>query len=351
MQDKIMDDKIAVSIIMPVYNSGEYLKKAVDSILDQSLHNFELILVDDGSIDGSYENCLRYAEKDNRVIVIHKKNGGICSARNAALDVAKGNYIAFSDHDDEYLPGLLNDSYTVALNTDSDIVKFGRQWIISKEGKVIKKGGCNYDYKIYSRDDIKENFFDLERSGALVCVWDGIYKHELLKENNIRFDESRKNGGEDMIFMLNLLCFAKSIVTLPTTYYHHFIRLGFSTSSKYNLSNSDLFTQHINAALETLNRLSIDIDNCKEDFTFYLLKNYFIQGFRFIGYSKSPLNYNEKIFEIEKFTNASFLPSWFYMQSLYRILKKSPKYGILYFLLKQRLYSILIYIVKLPIYT
>ena len=119
-----MINSIKVSVIMPVYNSGEYLKTAVDSILSQSLKEIELILVDDGSTDGSSERCDEYAAKDSRVVVIHQKNGGICNARNAALKIAKGEYIGFSDHDDEYLPGLLEDNYSICVNNNLDFVKF-----------------------------------------------------------------------------------------------------------------------------------------------------------------------------------------------------------------------------------
>ena len=83
-------EMIKVSVIMPVYNSKEYMEEAINSILIQSMKEFELILVDDGSTDGSSEVCDAFAEKDARVNVIHKKNGGICSARNAGLAVATG---------------------------------------------------------------------------------------------------------------------------------------------------------------------------------------------------------------------------------------------------------------------
>ena len=86
---------VKVSIIMPVYNSEKFLKKAVDSVLNQKFEDFELILVDDGSPDASGSICDEFAEKDSRVKVIHKKNGGICSARNAGLKIAKGEYVGF----------------------------------------------------------------------------------------------------------------------------------------------------------------------------------------------------------------------------------------------------------------
>ena len=134
-----MENKIKVSVIMPVYNSGEYLQTAVDSILSQSLKDIELILVDDGSTDGSSEKCDEYAKKDKRVVVIHQKNGGICNARNAALNIARGEYIGFSDHDDEYLPGLLEDNYKLCITQNLDFVKFCKKWDIVEDGKVIER--------------------------------------------------------------------------------------------------------------------------------------------------------------------------------------------------------------------
>ena len=92
---------------MPVYNTGGYLKTAVESILSQSLKDFELILFDDGSTDGSSERCDEYGRNDSRVVVLHQNNGGICNARNAALRIAKGEYIAFQDSDDEWMSDKL----------------------------------------------------------------------------------------------------------------------------------------------------------------------------------------------------------------------------------------------------
>ena len=97
---------VKISVIVPVYNSEEYLPDTAASILNQSFEEFELILVDDGSKDRSGKICDELAQKDKRVKVIHKQNGGICSARNCALKLAKGEYIAFCDNDDMYLPGL-----------------------------------------------------------------------------------------------------------------------------------------------------------------------------------------------------------------------------------------------------
>jgi glycosyltransferase involved in cell wall biosynthesis len=112
---------------MPVYNSERFLEDAVESVLNQTFKDFELILIDDGSSDGSVAICDRFAQKDDRVVVIHQSNTGICGARNKGLQLARGEYIAFSDHDDKLVPNLLEDNINLAVKYDADVVKFGYQ--------------------------------------------------------------------------------------------------------------------------------------------------------------------------------------------------------------------------------
>ena len=143
MGDRNMPD-IKISIIVPVYNSEKYLPETAQSILKQSFSDFELILVDDGSKDGSGKICDQLAAKDTRIKVIHKTNGGICSARNAGLKEAAGEYIAFCDNDDIYLPGLLEDNYALAKKYDADVsicnlydVIDGNECIRNKENGIL----------------------------------------------------------------------------------------------------------------------------------------------------------------------------------------------------------------------
>ncbi|MDD6237531.1 MAG: glycosyltransferase family 2 protein, partial [Clostridiales bacterium] len=114
-----------ISVIMPVYNSEQFLRMAVDSVLNQTFEDFELIMVDDGSKDQSGAICDEYAQKDARVKVIHQENGGICAARNTGMKAAEGEYLAFIDNDDEYLPNLLEENYALAQEYDADVVKYG----------------------------------------------------------------------------------------------------------------------------------------------------------------------------------------------------------------------------------
>ena len=110
-----------ISIILPVFNSENYLADTIESIINQSYKNFELIIINDGSKDSSGKICDNYAEKDKRIKVIHKENGGISDARNTGMRIASGEYLTFCDHDDIYMQDLLLEGYTLAKKNNADI--------------------------------------------------------------------------------------------------------------------------------------------------------------------------------------------------------------------------------------
>ena len=122
-----------ISIIVPIYNVEKYLSKCIDSIINQTLENIEIILVNDGSTDSCAEIIESYANKDNRIKVIHKKNGGQSSARNMGLDIAKGEYIGFVDSDDYVSLDLYKDVIE-SFNSDIDFVSWG----ISSDEEELK---------------------------------------------------------------------------------------------------------------------------------------------------------------------------------------------------------------------
>lgn len=227
------NNNIKVSVIMPVYNSGEYLKTAVESILNQSLREIELILVDDGSTDGSSERCDEYAAKDSRVVVIHQKNGGICNARNAALKIARGEYIGFSDHDDEFTNGMYERCISI-INTDHpDMLKFGKRVdFIDKHNNVYRTDVFTFEDKSYDREQIVEQYLDLRQKSMFRFVWDGWFKASIIHENNIEFDPYYRYGGEDHEFCNVFSRYARTIRTIPDIFYVHYLRQSFSTSFK-----------------------------------------------------------------------------------------------------------------------
>lgn len=226
-------DNIKVSVIMPVYNSGKYLKTAVESILNQSLKELELILVDDGSTDGSSERCDEYAAKDPRVVVIHERNGGICHARNAALKIARGEYIGFSDHDDEFLEGTFQRCIKELEEYKPDILKFGKRIdFIDKNNKVYRQDVFTFDDATIDRQYMVDHYLELRQKSLFRFVWDGFFKASIIREHNIEFDPYYKYGGEDHEFCNVFSRYTNSIRTIHDIFYIHYLRQSFSTSFK-----------------------------------------------------------------------------------------------------------------------
>ena len=224
----------AVSIIMPVYNSQQYVENAVRSILRQEFDSFEVILVDDGSTDESGDVCDRLAQENPKVRVIHKENGGICSARNTGLSAAKGEYVTFCDNDDEYLPGLLQDNYTFAKEADADLVRFcRRKATITAEGEIISEtvtGG--FEKQVIAAEDFAQKYDVIKKARS--GVWTGLYKRSFLDRHHIVFDESMRFGYEDQMF--NLRCYAcfDRLALNPGVYYTWYQRIDHSTTGKFH---------------------------------------------------------------------------------------------------------------------
>lgn len=233
---------IKVSVIMPVYNSQKYLEKAVESVLRQSLKEIQLILVDDGSTDGSSELCDKFAERDNRVTVIHQKNGGICNARNNAIKIAEGEYIAFADNDDECLEGWLEDNYLWAKQNGADMVKFGRiTEIIKPDGTVVSNNIRNFPKNVYTKKEIENQYIDFRNKGLFSAGWDGMYLNETIKKYELWFDTEFKYGEEDSAFCIKFLGNCNKIALNSGVYYRHYVRLKHSTSSKFHVETIDKY--------------------------------------------------------------------------------------------------------------
>lgn len=331
---------------MPVYNSGIYLNTAVDSILNQGLKEIELILVDDGSTDGSSEKCDEYTQKDSRIVVIHQKNGGICNARNAALKIAKGEYIAFSDHDDEYLPGLLENSYNRAKKDNADILKFCKKEFVMINDVIVRTKETKLENKTYNKTEIKENFFKFLNGHVFECVWDGLFKRKLIEENRISFDEYYKAGGEDIDILLRIITKASIFSTMKDTYYLHYIRSGFSTSAKFNmekLATCDLLGRRIT---EGIKAIGLSIDEHKVDYILQIMFTSVNAPTNIISNPLCPYTKEKKIDIIRKFKKADFLPSWFCKVSTLTVFKHDKKIALSYFLFKHGMYKSMLLLFK-----
>lgn len=333
---------VKASVIMPVYNSGIYLKTAVDSILNQSLKEIELILVDDGSTDGSSEKCDEYARKDSRVVVIHQKNGGICNARNTAIKIARGEYIAFSDHDDEYLPGLLENVYKRAIDRESDIVKFGKKEFIIYDEKVVRTRTTHLSEKDYTIDEIRENYLIFLNGMILDCVWDALFKRSVLVENGILFDERYKAGGEDIDFISRFFIHTSVFSTISECYYFHYIRKGFSTSAKYNPLKVETAKMLAERITKSLNEIGVDISKFKTNYAYQMMFTYFNGIASLLQNPLCTLSIKEKTDILDSLRSSVFLPNWIFKVSFRDMWKKDKKYALSYFLYKNKFYRALL---------
>lgn len=213
-----------ISVIIPVYNTGDILKQTIESILNQTFKLYELILVDDGSKDISAKICDEYAEKDPRVVVIHKSNGGICEARNVGLKRAQGIYITFCDHDDLYDKNILQVEYDLITKTKSDFVGVGYQTIYDNSIRV----SCN-EFSCEGREDVDSRIFEMISSGAIDTVWNKLYSRNII--GTTRFNTNFKAGQEDIYFNLEIIRKCNMIHITKELLYYHYVRGWLSTSA------------------------------------------------------------------------------------------------------------------------
>lgn len=213
------------SIIVPIYNTETRLKRCIDSLVNQTFKDIEIILVDDGSTDKSSSICDEYANKDSRIKVIHQKNAGQGIARNSGLKVANGEYIAFLDSDD-YMDSNSYGIIKEAIDkTDADLCAFG-YCQLSESGKVVYQSIVHKNE--YCGKEIKKEFIlhffgddpvDEELSGVSSCM--SVYRKSIVVDNKIRFLSERKVFSEDTIFNLDFCKYAKKVITIPDILYNY----------------------------------------------------------------------------------------------------------------------------------
>lgn len=235
-----MDKQSLISIIVPVYNREKYLRDCIESIINQTYRNLEIILVNDGSTDGSLNICLEYAEKDYRIKIIDQENSGPSAARNTGIEAAKGEYVGFVDSDDTIEPQM----YEVLLNniklTNSDVSIIGMQFVYNDNQK--KPYVNNMVKRIFEKDDIRKVFWDnLTITFAPV---DKLFSRSVIAD--ILFDTSIKMC-EDQKFVYEVLKNAEKVIYEPTIYYninYSDNSLSRATPTRYHLSMLDV-TEYI----------------------------------------------------------------------------------------------------------
>ena len=226
-----MEEKPLVSIIVPVYNAEKYLSVCIDSILNQTYENIEIILIDDGSTDKSAQICDEYTAKDKRVMVVHKKNGGVSAGRNDGLMAANGQFIMFVDSDDWIDSETCKTAVSAMAESDADVV----MWTYISENKGNQSPKIIFSSDTFFKGaDVKEKLhrrlFGLmgeelahpELADSLCPVWGKLYKKELILDNNISFVNLSEIGTyEDGLFNIEVFSNVEKAVYLNKFLYHY----------------------------------------------------------------------------------------------------------------------------------
>ena len=194
-----------LSIIIPIFNSSSSISTIVNSILKQDFHDFELLLINDGSTDNSLEILHRLAHTDRRISIHSKENGGPSSARNFGLECAKGKYIQFYDSDDDILPEALNTTIKAAESSGADIVVSGWQINTATSSKPINPKEC-----IVKNDLTNFVLESIGNDGTLYNLWNKLFCADIIRKNNLRFRDDVW-FGEDLMFAFEYFKHANSL--------------------------------------------------------------------------------------------------------------------------------------------
>ncbi len=259
----INSNNIKISVIVPVYNAEKTIKRCVDSIIEQTLENIEIILINDGSTDQSIKILKELQKKDNRVILINKKNEGVSATRNYGLKIARGEFIGFIDSDDIIEKNMFEELYNQINSNLIDIVMCKFKIFYNKN--IIKE---NFFLNTNSHDQLKKeiilNMIGLENeekfnklNTIMGSVWRSIYRKDVIINNNILFDNDI-SYSEDLIFNLKFMTKCKELRVINKYLYKYFI---YDTSLSKSFSPNSIIEskKSLSIILKIANENNIDI--------------------------------------------------------------------------------------------
>ncbi len=268
-----MED-IKISIIMPVYGVEKFVGKAIESIQAQTLKEFELFAVDDGTKDRSGEICDEYAAKDPRIKVIHKENGGAPSARNMAIPQAKGKYMYFMDSDDWAEPTMLEDMYNLAEANNAQYVVTGYYIDTYYSDTEYTTQELYQPSQVFaSQREFRENAYRLFDSNLLYTPWNKLYLSSYILENNLLFPNT---FWDDFPFNLSVLKGIERVVVSSNKYYHFMRARAESETAKYRPEMYDKREEEHQWMVDLYKGWGVDDENSRE----FLARRYVE---RFIG--------------------------------------------------------------------
>lgn len=280
-----MERTPVVSIIVPVYNAEEYLCNLLDSASRQIFEAYELILVDDGSTDGSLAICKAYQQKDARIRVIHQDNAGASAARNRGIAECTGEYLTFWDADDEVEPDMLMAMVDSAQKNKSDLVVCGVYTDLVEKNKVISSSKMSEpDQVITGNIAIREYTIKTMHSSIIYPVWNKLYITSLVKKYGLQMRDDVEIG-EDLIFNLDYIQNIESLCMLSQCYYHYYqYDTGKNLMAQYRDNKVDI----IRIWVKELNTFSKDLSQHIQDVVSWMKVRWFLSCFiEIVGSSRS----------------------------------------------------------------
>lgn len=251
-----------ISVIVPVYKAEAFLNKCARSVLEQTFSDLELLLVEDGSPDGSGALCDEIARSDPRVRVFHKTNGGVSSARNLGMAEAKGTYIAFSDADDWLPPDALERMHTALTAAGADSAG-GAHWLAEVDGSTAMEPGA-LPAGVYETEEIRKGIVDrlmsyrLGKPGEVLngFIWRFLFSREIIRDHDITFEGAYL---EDELFLVEYFCYAQRLAMIDEPVYYY-LQNPVSVTRRYLPDYMDTFTRFMEAKEELAEKFFLGDD-------------------------------------------------------------------------------------------
>lgn len=339
-----------VTVIVPVYNVEKFIDKCVQSVIDQTMTDIEVILVDDGSTDNSLARCIEWANKDSRVKVYHQENQGVSVARNLGIEKSAGEFIAFIDSDDWIEPNYLEALYAIAKAKDADISICG--FYFDYPDEVVARGHFEKNMEFNGKEDIAQIQIQIlaknmsrikNNSGDRIgAPWCKLFKTGFIKENNLSFIPNLKRS-QDVVFNLYALEYANKVVYTNQPLYHYTINPD-SVCVKFSKS----ILTNVNAYLKEMGKFIAKYHKndkmFRDAFNTKICTSVYKCMFQYFFDEQYPGTRADMRRELDEYLNQDLFKNGL-RNVKYKNLDRTEK--VFVFFLKRRMYGVLLFLVKM----
>ena len=253
-----------ISIIVPIYNAEKYIDRCMKAIYSQTFKDYEIILVNDGSTDNSKEMCLAYQSKDPRITFIDKKNEGAGSARNAGIEIARGEYLAFPDVDDWFEPEMYSELYQASETGKYDVVFSGVNYYKknSMDDLVFDRTDLGKTMTCNSQEECRKNIMTVFPTTTIFDVpWNKLYKRSIAIEHKVRFSDTRR--CQDAMFNIDFYNAIGSAISVGKAYYNYIENTNEDVQRKFPKNYIDINVSYFTKLISTLTAWGMYKDDIK----------------------------------------------------------------------------------------